>query len=338
MKIYRTLAIVVVVGAASSSPALARQAGERSRPEQTRLRSMDADRDGVITRTEWRGSVQAFRQQDRNRDGVLSGGEIRGVLAQDGVQSDDDSRRRRIEANATRVLAMDADKDGVVTRAEWRDDVQGFRQQDTNRDGVLSGDEVRAVAFQDGDKDGVITRGEWRGDVQAFRAQDKNGDGVLSGTEAQALLNPPETAEETRIREAMIAQFNGVDRNRDGRIARDEWNGHPRAFSRMDANRDGLVTRVEFATASAERPEATSGERRPTPSYQAGYDKGVAEGRVAGKEDRNRAGSPWDLDGQRELERADSGYEARIGPREEYQAGYRAGFSRGYTEGYGPRR
>jgi len=329
MKIYRTLAFVVVVGAATLSPALADQAQRRDSQAQTRLRGMDADKDGVITRTEWRGSAQAFRQQDRNRDGVLSGTEIRGVTAQDPSSTDDESRRRQSETLAARIVSMDADKDGVVTRAEWRDDAQAFQQQDTNRDGVLSGTEVRAaVAFQDTDRDGVITRAEWRGDAQAFRDQDRNRDGVLSGSEARALLNPPAVSEEAR-------RFNDADRNRDGRLAGDEWTGNMPLFSRLDINGDGIVTRAEFA-ATEVRPEATSGQR-PTPSYRTGYDKGIAEGRQAGKEDRSRNGGRWDLEGQRELVQADSGYEPRFGPRDEYQLGYRAGFRLGYKEGFGSR-
>ena len=38
-----------------------------------RFRGMDRNRDGVITRNEWRGNDQSFRVHDCNRDGVLSG-------------------------------------------------------------------------------------------------------------------------------------------------------------------------------------------------------------------------------------------------------------------------
>ena len=46
-------------------------------PTPVRVSSMDADRDGVVTRAEWRGSDEAFRRQDTNGDGVLSGTEVR---------------------------------------------------------------------------------------------------------------------------------------------------------------------------------------------------------------------------------------------------------------------
>jgi len=57
----------------------------------------------------------------------------------------------------------------------------------------------------------------------------------------------------------------------------------------------------------------------------------------AGREDKTINGGKWDLEGQRELEQADSGYRNELGTRTDYQAGYRAGFRVGYREGFGPR-
>ncbi|OFW22289.1 MAG: hypothetical protein A3G21_01740 [Acidobacteria bacterium RIFCSPLOWO2_12_FULL_66_21] len=54
-------------------------------------------------------------------------------------------------------------------------------------------------------------------------------------------------------------------------------------------------------------------------------------------EDKSVNGGKWDLEGQRELEQADAGYDQRLGAREDYQAGYRAGFRLGYRQGFGPR-
>ena len=42
-----------------------------------RLKEMDHDGDGVITRAEWRGNEEGFRAADSNHDGVLSGAEVR---------------------------------------------------------------------------------------------------------------------------------------------------------------------------------------------------------------------------------------------------------------------
>lgn len=241
-----------------------------------------------------------------------------------------------------RFRSMDKDGDGVITRAEWRGSDQSFRRLDTNGDGVVSGAEVRApieVTGEDKDGDGVITRAEWRGTAQLFREYDANRDGVLSGEEARAVVEDgrPLTDAQARRPDDLADRFNREDVNADDRIEREEWTGNAAAFTRMDRNADGLVTRAEFAAAAKDRATATTGQRRRTPAYQAGYDKGLTEGRVAGKEDRTVNGGKWDLEGQRELEQADSGYEARLGPREDYQAGYRAGFRLGYREGFGPR-
>ena len=74
-------------------------------------------------------------------------------------------------------------------------------------------------------------------------------------------------------------------------------------------------TRV-LAQASASR-DNTAGSiadlRRGTPAFQAGFDRGLADGRQAGKEDKNINGGKWDLEGQRELEQADAGYESSRG-------------------------
>ena len=70
-----------------------------------------------------------------------------------------------------------------------------------------------------------------------------------------------------------------------------------------------------------------------TPRGGRAYDRGIQEGRVAGREDyvRNQG---WDLEGQRELERADSGYTPQVGSLSDYQAGYREGFGNAYREGF----
>jgi hypothetical protein len=41
--------------------------------ERMRFEGMDTNRDGVISRTEWRGNDRAFANQDWNGDGQLSG-------------------------------------------------------------------------------------------------------------------------------------------------------------------------------------------------------------------------------------------------------------------------
>jgi hypothetical protein len=59
------------------APASASPAPARAVPSRGRIRDMDTDHDGVVTRAEWRGNGQAFSDHDTNGDGVLSGAEVR---------------------------------------------------------------------------------------------------------------------------------------------------------------------------------------------------------------------------------------------------------------------
>ena len=57
---------------AFAGPAAAQQAQSRNNAAM-RFQAMDANRDGVITREEWRGNDRSFRNHDWNGDGRLSG-------------------------------------------------------------------------------------------------------------------------------------------------------------------------------------------------------------------------------------------------------------------------
>lgn len=210
----------------------------------------------------------------------------------------------------------------------------------TRRANEQNADSREQMRFRemDTDNDGVITRGEWRGSDQSFREHDLNHDGVLSGEE---VYPRSENRADRSRRDEMVARFERNDRNGDGQIARSEWTGSTAAFKRMDEDGDGTVTRQEYLAFVQDRAVGTSGSVIPentTRAYRAGHDRGLIEGRQAGKEDKGVNGGNWDLDGQRELEQADSGYTPELGARADYQAGYRAGFRTGYREGFGPRR
>jgi hypothetical protein len=99
-------------------------------------------------------------------------------------------------------------------------------------------------------------------------------------------------------------------------------------FDRLDTNNDNRISRFEYENAA----DFDNGARR-NGAWQSGYGRGLQEGRAAGREDylRNQG---WDLEGQRELERADSGYTPQVGSLGEYQAGYREGFRSAYREGF----
>jgi Ca2+-binding EF-hand superfamily protein len=241
------------------------------------------------------------------------------------------SRRAVARDREMRFREMDRDNDGVITRAEWTGTAQAFRDQDRNRDGVLSGNEIwmargRSVmetefSRADTNHDGALSPAEWWGDRATFERIDRNNDGVIGPTEFVG-------EESGEALPSDRASFASLDRNGNGVITRGEWNGRADDFRAFDTDNDGVLTQREYRQ---------GGTVVDSSAYRAGHDRGLADGRQAGREDKQINGGKWDLDGQRELETADAGYNVGMGTRTDYQAGYRAGFRSGYREGFGPR-
>jgi Ca2+-binding EF-hand superfamily protein len=241
---------------------------------------------------------------------------------------------------------LDRDGNGRITAAEWSYDREDFRRADHNRDGVLtqreflgeadddtiadvaddrgdvsSADETRFVAL-DRNRDGRVSRNEWGRDRASFDRLDENRDGYLTRAE---MASPDDSVDD----------FATLDSDRNGVISRGEWLQSAASFERLDTNRDGRLTASEY------NGRGNGGTVSTVPSaqnaaYRAGYERGMTEGRAAGREDKTRNGG-WDLEGQRELEQADSGYRDSLGARADYQSGYRTAFRIGYREGFGPR-
>ena len=127
----------------SALPARCRQATSNSLPCASRD---DTANDGSSPRCGWRGNDQAFREQDTNADGVLSGEEVQRRVGQTARSN----RQNRADLSA-RLRAMDTDNDGVITRAEWREQRASRSASRRQRDGRASGDEVRVRAGQAAD-------------------------------------------------------------------------------------------------------------------------------------------------------------------------------------------
>jgi EF hand domain-containing protein len=125
----------------------AKHAEKREEKEKVRFQGLDRDNNGVITRVEWRGNDASFANRDWNHDGVLSGDEMkpgairpaarRPVLNRTTAASTTPTPRGSgTDPDGPVFARLDANHDGVLTRAEWPDG--RFSAVDFNHDGVLS--------------------------------------------------------------------------------------------------------------------------------------------------------------------------------------------------------
>jgi len=135
--------------------------------------------------------------------------------------------KRSADDGGTRFPGVDRDHDGVIRRAEWRGSDSSFANRDWNRDGVLSGDEMKPGAVRP-----TLRRS------------------ASSRTPAAAPTpNPTAAATTPPIRRSAGADpdapvFARLDTNHDGVLTRAEW---PDArFSSVDFNRDGVLSAYEY--------------------------------------------------------------------------------------------
>ena len=235
---------------------------------QMRFAGMDTDRNGVITREEWRGSARAFQNQDWNGDGQLSGDEVRPGARRNANFEQADHVPNRFERYNSWTQAgfnnLDHNRDRKITENEWHFDRETFRRVDRNRDGALDQteflggdvDDVRDASFDDLDwnNNGRVERTEWTGTPAVFNDLDRNRDGVLSRFEVVGGVNAPNDTWD---------QFVSLDFDRNGALSRDEWHWSAASFNQRDSNRDGRLSRQEFSVAGgAPSAVGTSGQQR----------------------------------------------------------------------------
>jgi len=170
--------------------------------QREKIASLDADRDGAVSRDEAKSHpwlAGQFDSIDANKDGRLDKDE----LAAQRETHHADMRARGDE----RWKAADTDADGKLSLAEatasssWVG--ERFAKLDTNSDGALTREEMSAARMQGHDRMRTHM-------VERFKAADANGDGGIDLAEAQTGL--PQLAE----------KFSTADANNDGKVTPDE--------------------------------------------------------------------------------------------------------------------
>jgi Ca2+-binding EF-hand superfamily protein len=143
-------------------------------------------------------------------------------------------RRRSVEYLYRHLLGREGDPDGVAAHTGGI----AARGADEVVDAMLASDEYQQ-AFGDSGVPGSTVR--YCGQAALSR------DARVRGRGRNQTLDP---------------RFRAMDRNGDGIIARDEWQGTRQAFRTQDANRDGVLsgTEVRALTGTGVSPVATAGQ------------------------------------------------------------------------------
>jgi Ca2+-binding EF-hand superfamily protein len=274
-----------------SEPPAAPQATERDRD----LRRLDADGDGAIARSEWKGEAAEFDRMDANKDGKIAGDELRGARGP--------GRARRegglfAEGNA---MEFDQNADGKLSPKEFSTYL--FSRLDSDRDGSLLAQDLQGIPFPpryntgqegtgrdrlmqdlDHDRDGKISASEFVLPERLWRLFDRDRDDFVKADE---IPRPGEGRgpggrrfEGLEIRSVEDA-LSRMDSNKDGELTSAEWTAPRQLFDRFDGDKDGKLTRTELQT-GIEKGKASGLIREPD-DFLARHDKNK-DGKVTREE------------------------------------------------------
>jgi Ca2+-binding EF-hand superfamily protein len=154
-----------------------------------RFKAMDKNGDGKVSRDEFPGRPAMFERVDGNKDGFLEASEVKALAAKAGAATMPPAAQP-----GARIMAMDKDGDGKVSREEFMGAPAMFDRLDVNNDGSLSKDEAAEapkimadlLRAMDKDGDGKISREEFRGQPERFTQLDADKDGFISQAEIRA--------------------------------------------------------------------------------------------------------------------------------------------------------
>jgi Ca2+-binding EF-hand superfamily protein len=111
----------------ATPPAGSLEAGDYNMSSSDRYSYLDANNNGYIDRNEWDGSLDTFYQLDRNGDNRITRAELN-------------------QGRRANFAALDENGDNRITLGEWGWSHRSFDDMDSNKDGVITREEFRSGA------------------------------------------------------------------------------------------------------------------------------------------------------------------------------------------------
>lgn len=153
-----------------------RGGGAGQRPVSPLMTALDTDKDGKLSAEEISNAAKALKALDKNEDGALDTSELapqrggaRGGRGGGGGRGGDASDR------INRMMELDADKDGKISKEEGGDRMSRFFE------------------FMDGDKDGFLSKTEIEESMKRFQ-----GGGGGGGRGGNSYRQPPAKSKDNR--------------------------------------------------------------------------------------------------------------------------------------------
>lgn len=261
MDSLRVLGFLVAIAACFSLHSRGQQAGPLNPREL--FEELDSNSDRVVVTEEVpEAGRPAFRNLlaigDSDHDGKLEAEEYRALV----------QKASTVIGNGgmplQRFKALDKDGDGKVSKAEFTGPPARFAQLDTDRDGFITRREAEApgrsaaagggalaarLKSMDKNGDGRISRDEFTGPAPRFDKIDADHDGFATLPEFRQF-----TARAAVPGQAALARFEAIDKDKDGKLSREEFPGPKPLFDRLDADQDGSLTRTELRKAGGAQP------------------------------------------------------------------------------------
>ncbi|HEY2157669.1 MAG TPA: EF-hand domain-containing protein [Isosphaeraceae bacterium] len=149
-----------------------------------RFKALDKNGDGKVSRDEFTGRPAMFDRVDANKDGYLEAAEVKALVASATKQA----AAPGAPQPGARIMTMDKNGDGKVSREEYSGPPALFDRLDSNSDGFLVRDEAAEgprvmlglLRGMDTNGDGKLSRDEFRGPAQRFEQLDADKDGFVT--------------------------------------------------------------------------------------------------------------------------------------------------------------